>query len=46
VTLFHEQGQVERVEQVAGGVEINGRIPGRLLSYFRSFIKENNKAAV
>ncbi len=42
VTLFHEQGQVERVEQVSGGVEISGRIPGRLLSYFRPFIKENN----
>jgi GTP-binding protein HflX len=46
VTLFHEQGQVERVEQVAGGVVISGRIPGRLLSYFRPFFKENNKAAV
>jgi GTP-binding protein HflX len=41
VTLFHEQGQVDRVEQVAGGVEISGRIPGRLLSYFRQFQKEN-----
>jgi GTP-binding protein HflX len=41
VTLFHGQGQVERVEQVSGGVEISGRIPGRLLSFFRPFLKEN-----
>ncbi len=46
VTLFHEQGQVERVEQVAGGVEISGSIPGRLLSYYRPFIKENNKPSL
>ncbi len=43
VTLFHDQGQVERVEQVSGGVEIGGRIPGRLLSYFRPFQRENHK---
>jgi GTP-binding protein HflX len=41
VTLFHEQGQVDRLEQVAGGVEISGRIPGRLLSYFRQYQQEN-----
>jgi GTP-binding protein HflX len=41
VTLFHEQGQVDRLEQVAGGVEISGRIPGRLLSYFRQYQQVN-----
>jgi GTP-binding protein HflX len=41
VTLFHEQGQVERVVQVSGGVEISGRIPGRILSFFRPFLKED-----
>jgi len=40
ITLFHEQGQVEKLEQVSGGVEISGRIPGRLLSYFHPFQKE------
>ena len=40
ITLFHDQGQVDKVEQVQGGVEISGRIPGRLLSYFRPFQKE------
>jgi GTP-binding protein HflX len=39
ITLFHEQGQVEKLEQVPGGVEITGRIPGRLLSYFHPFQK-------
>jgi len=40
ITLFHDQGQVERLAQVSGGVEIQGRIPGRLLSYFRPFQKD------
>jgi GTP-binding protein HflX len=37
ITVFHEQGQVERLEHKSGGVEIQGRIPGRLLSYFYPF---------
>lgn len=41
ITLFHEQGQVERLEHVSGGVEIGGRIPGRLLSYYHPFLKVN-----
>ncbi|MFZ2095483.1 MAG: GTPase HflX [Anaerolineales bacterium] len=41
ITLFHDQGQVEKLEQVAGGVEILGRVPGRLLSYFHPFQKNN-----
>jgi GTP-binding protein HflX len=41
ITLFHEQGQVERLEQISGGIEIQGRIPGRLLSYFHPFQKED-----
>jgi GTP-binding protein HflX len=41
ITLFHEQGQVERLEQISGGVEIHGRIPGRLLSYFHAFQQDN-----
>lgn len=40
ISLFQEQGQVERLEQVSGGVEIQGRLPGRLLSYFHQYIKE------
>ncbi|MGE5124568.1 MAG: GTPase HflX [Acidobacteriaceae bacterium] len=41
VTLFHNQGQVERMEHKSGGVELQGRIPGRLLSYFRPYQKSN-----
>jgi GTP-binding protein HflX len=40
ITLVHEQGQVDRLEHVSGGVEIHGRIPGRLLSYFHPFQKD------
>ncbi len=43
ITLFQEQGQVERLEQVAGGVQILGRIPGRLQSYFHPFAEEKPK---
>jgi len=41
ITIFHEQGQVERLEHKPGGVEIQGRIPGRLFSYFNAYQKEN-----
>jgi GTP-binding protein HflX len=41
ITLFHEQGQVDRLEHKSGEVEIEGRIPGRLLSYFHPYEKEN-----
>lgn len=40
ISIFQEQGQVEKLEQVSGGVEIHGRIPGRLLSYFHPYQKE------
>jgi GTPase len=41
ITIFHEQGQIERLEHKPGGVEIQGRIPGRLLSYFHPYQMEN-----
>lgn len=34
ISLFHELGQVERVEHERGGVVVQGRIPGRLLAQF------------
>ncbi len=37
IALFHEQGQVDRVEHTRFGVEIDGRIPGRLLARYRPF---------
>jgi GTP-binding protein HflX len=39
ISLFQEQGQIERMEQVSGGVDIQGRIPGRLLSFFHPYEK-------
>jgi GTP-binding protein HflX len=38
VSLFHEQGQVTRIEHGEGGVTIQGRLPGRLLASFRPYL--------
>jgi GTP-binding protein HflX len=38
ISLFHETGQVERVEHGRNGVSIQGRIPGRLLARYRPWI--------
>ena len=37
ISLFHEAGQIERVEHTRGGVMINGRIPGRLIAQFNEW---------
>ena len=37
ISLFHEAGQVERIEHGRGGVLMQGRIPGRLLAQFSSW---------
>ncbi len=34
ISLFHEFGQVERIEHERGGVRMQGRIPGRLAAQF------------
>lgn len=39
ISLFHDQGQVELVEQGQSGIIIQGRLPGRLLARFRAYIK-------
>ncbi len=39
IALFHEQGQVEYLENIQGGVLIRGRLPGRLLARYAAFIK-------
>ena len=38
IAAFHEQGQVDRVEQVHQAVLIHGRLPGRLLAQFQPYI--------
>jgi GTPase len=37
IALFHEQGQVERIEHGTSGVEISGRVPLRLLARYIPF---------
>ena len=42
ISLFHEAGQVERIEHERGGVVMQGRIPGRLLAQFSSWQVNGN----
>ncbi|HZM20249.1 MAG TPA: GTPase HflX, partial [Anaerolineales bacterium] len=42
ISLFHEAGQVERIEHGRGGVLMQGRIPGRLLAQFKGWQVTNN----
>lgn len=37
LSLFHEAGQVEKIEHGRGGVLIVGRIPGRLVAQFKEY---------
>jgi GTP-binding protein HflX len=43
ISIFHEQGQVERIENGPAGVMIQGRLPGRLLAQFASFSKHKTQ---
>lgn len=43
IALFHEQGQVDRIEHTRKGVEIHGRVPGRLLARYVPFAKKSGK---
>jgi GTP-binding protein HflX len=45
IALFHEQGQVDRVEHTRKGVELHGRIPGRLLARYAPFVKRIQRVA-
>jgi GTP-binding protein HflX len=44
IALFHEQGQVDRSENKRSGVEIQGKLPGRLLARFKPFVKQVSEA--
>ena len=39
ISMFHDQGQVEMVEHGDGGMQLTGRIPGRLRASFAPYIK-------
>jgi GTP-binding protein HflX len=43
ISLFHEFGQVERLEHGRKGVLIQGRIPGRLVAQFKPWQVKNDK---
>jgi GTP-binding protein HflX len=38
IAAFHEQGQVDEVEQTHEGVIVRGRLPGRLIARFQPFL--------
>ena len=42
ISLFHEAGQVERIEHGRGSVVMQGRIPGRLLAQFNGWQVSTN----
>lgn len=42
ISLFHEFGQIDRIEHERRGVVIEGKIPGRLIARYRSFERLNS----
>ena len=46
ISLFHELGQVERIEHERGGVVMQGRIPGRLMAQFSGWQAKSNDNTV
>jgi GTP-binding protein HflX len=42
ISLFHESGQVERIDHERNSVFIQGRIPGRLAAQFNLWLASNN----
>jgi len=46
ISLFHELGQVEKVEHERGGVVMQGRIPGRLLAQYAPWHAKNNHSEI
>ena len=42
ISLFHEAGQIERIEHGRGGVLMQGRIPGRLVAQFKGWQVADN----
>ncbi len=42
ISLFHNHGEVDRIEHGSQGVMIQGRIPGRLLAEFSAYLKQQS----
>ncbi len=45
ISLFHNQGEVERIEHGSQSVMIQGRIPGRLVAEFSAYLKNQASGA-
>jgi GTP-binding protein HflX len=43
ISQFHELGQVDQSEHVRGGVEIHGKLPGRLVARYRPYMIGPNR---
>jgi len=46
ISLFHEAGQIDRIEHGRGDVVIKGRLPGRLQARYAAWLSSNNTAQV
>ncbi len=38
LTAFHQQGSVERIQHLSDGIQVVGRLPGRLMAAYRPFL--------
>lgn len=38
LSAFHEAGQIDRIQHLRGGVQIQGKLPGRLLAQFQPYL--------
>ena len=44
IAAFHNQGQVERIEQNNHGILLQGRLPGRLIAQFQPYIIDEKES--
>jgi len=43
ISLFHDQGRIDKLDHTRGGVTIHGSLPGRLFAQFQPFIHKPSK---
>ena len=46
ISIIHDQGKVDRIEHVRGGVIINGNLPIRLLARYQPFFFDPSLPAI
>jgi GTPase len=44
ISLFHEQAVVEQVEHLEGGVQLEGRLPSRVVARFKPFVPKTRRS--